>query len=190
MEEKRFNPANLERLNNPEREKEFPLDVILYKTKIELPEVIVDLGAGTGFFSIPFAEEFPDSRIYACDISDKMVNWLKENVASKYKNIIPLKMDDSKVPLNSSTADFLFMVNLHHELDNPEETLMECHRLLKSKGKIAISDWRKEIMDHGPSIEIRYEPDEVKAQLLNTGFQNIIIDINFPNNFLIIAEKQ
>jgi len=63
-------------------------------------------------------------------------------------------------------------------------------RLLKPKGKIAISDWKKKKTKYGPPIELRYKPNEVKKQLLETGFGNINIDTGFQNNFLIIAEKQ
>ena len=189
MEEKRFNPKKLDKLNNPLRLKEFPTEIIIKLIKIENPKVIIDLGAGTGFFSIPFAQIYKQCKIYACDISDIMIDWMNENVSSKYDNIIPVKMEDNHIPLDDDIADFLFMVNLHHELDSPDGTLKECHRLLKSKGTIAISDWKKEKTDHGPSIELRYNPNEVKEQLVAAGFNNISIHIGFPNNFLIIAEK-
>jgi len=189
MENKRFDPQKLALLNNPVRLKDFPPEFIVKQTAIKTPSVIIDLGAGTGFFSIPFAEMYKKCKIYACDISDIMIDWMKEN-RSGYNNIIPMKIEDSSIPLDNDIADFLFMVNLHHELDNPEETLRECHRLLKSDGKIAISDWKKIKTEYGPPIELRYDPNDVKEQLLATGFKKVNINTAFPNNFLIIAEKQ
>jgi len=56
-------------------------------------------------------------------------------------------------------------------------------------GKIAISDWKKEKTEHGPSIELRYETKEVEEQLIVAGFNKISIHTELPNNFLIIAEK-
>ena len=189
MEEKRFNPSKLDKLNNPERIKDFPIDFILKHISFNHPTAIVDIGAGTGFYSIPFAQKFQDCKIYACDISDVMISWMNENIISKYNNIVPSKMEDSKTYLENEQADFLFMVNLHHELDNPEKMLNECYRLLKPGASIAISDWRKEESDRGPSVQIRYEPEQVQGQLIKAGFNNIRIFKDFPNNFLIIADK-
>ncbi len=190
MKEHRFNPQKLELLNNPVRLKEFPPVFIVRQIALENPDVIIDLGAGTGFFSIPFSDIYKKCKIYACDISDVMIDWMNQNILPKYDNIIPMKMENNHISLDNGIADFLFMVNLHHELDNPEKTLKECHRLLKPKGKIAISDWKKKKTKHGPPIDLRYKPNEVKKQLLEAGFDNINIDTGFLNNFLIIAEKQ
>ena len=189
MENKRFNPAKLDKLNNPERIKEFPIEFIIEKTGIVNPGVIVDIGAGTGFFSIPFAKKYNNCKIYACDISEIMIGWLKLNVIPNHSNIIPLKMDDSITGLDPNIGDLLFMVNLHHELANPEMMLDECKRLLKPGGKIAISDWKKQKSNHGPSQDIRYMPEQVKDQLISLSFSNVKIFNDFPNNFLVIAEK-
>ncbi len=189
MAAKRYDPRKLERLNDPARQETFPVKKIIGLLNIKKPEVIIDLGAGTGFFSIPFAKKFKNCKIYACDISPIMVEWMKKNIVLKYGNILPLKMKDSAIPLEDGIADFLFMVNLHHELYYPEKTLKECLRLLKSKGKIAISDWKKEKTEHGPPMEIRYMPEKVEKQLQAAGFVKIKIQKEIKTHFLITAEK-
>ena len=189
MEERRFDVKNLDRLQNPERLKDFPVDIVFNLAKLSNPHTIIDLGAGTGFFSIPFSTLIPECKIYACDISDVMIDWMKVHVSPIYNTIIPLKMEDSSVPLPDEIAEVLFMVNLHHELSNPDKTLKECYRLLKPKGKILISDWKKEHADRGPSYQQRYDTESVKKQVQENGFQYISVHTNFPNNFLIVGEK-
>ncbi len=189
MKEKKFNPKNLDKLNNPKRLEALPPEFIIDKAKIIDPEVIIDLGAGTGFFSIPFSELFKKSKIYACDISDVMVDWMKNNIVSKHKNIIPTQMEDNKISLDSNIADFILMINLHHELDKPEKTLIECHRLLKTKGTVVIADWKNEKTEGGPPLELRYDTDKVKKQLLEAGFQKVTIHSQLKNNFVIVAKK-
>lgn len=190
MENKKFNPQKLDKLNNPERLREIPVDRVLLLAKVERPEVIIDLGAGTGLFSIELAKFYPGSKIYACDISNVMINWMNEHIMMKHGNIIPLRMEEYQVPLKDGIADFLLMINLHHELDDPAKTLTECRRLLKPEGKLAISDWKKDRTEHGPPAEIRCEPGEIKDQLLTAGFDQINIHMGFVNNFLITAVKE
>ena len=189
MEDKRFDPKKLEKLNNPERVAEVPIATILKRAGVENPAVVIDLGAGTGIFSIEIAKLYHQCKIYACDISEVMIGWMNNNIAGKYKNVAPLKMDDSHIALEDGIADFLLMINLHHELYHPEKTLKECNRLLKPGGRIAISDWRKEDMEHGPPLKIRCAPEEVREQLQTAGFGDVAIYNDFKNNFLVTALK-
>jgi SAM-dependent methyltransferase len=189
MSNKRFDPKKLNKLNNPERLIEIPPEKIFQLAQLENPQVIIDYGAGTAFFSKAISKLFKKCKIYACDISEIMVDWMNNNIVPDFNNIFPIKMEDNKVPLKNEIADFLIMINLHHELDEPEKTLRECSRLLKNNSKIAISDWKKEDTKKGPALEIRYEPETIKLQLKNSGFDNINIHTDFTNNFLIIAEK-
>ena len=184
-----FDPKKLQKLNNPERLKMFPIKDVITLLELKNPEAIIDLGAGTGFFSIPFAESFPECVIFACDISPVMIDWIEQNVLPTHDNIRAIIMKNNDVPLENEFADFLFMVNLHHELDEPLETLKECFRLIKPYGKIAISDWKKEKTEFGPPLEHRCEPADVLEQLSKSGFLNINVHKHFQNNFLITAQK-
>ena len=72
---------------------------------------------------------------------------------------------------------------------NRIKNLQECYRILKKGGYLAISDWRKEQSEKGPSFELRYDPITVMAQLLSAGFNMIFNSGDYPDNFIIIAVK-
>jgi ubiquinone/menaquinone biosynthesis C-methylase UbiE len=189
MDEKRFNPQKLHKLNNPERLSDIPPDYIWNKLNLKDPTVLVDIGAGTGFFSIPFAAFTKHGTVFACDISDIMVEWMQTNICGKHPTIIPLKMEDCEVPLKDGVADVVYMINLHHELDEPEDMLKESFRLLKANGKIFIVDWKNEEMEQGPPTHIRCLQEDVKKQLVRTGFNNAAIYNEMVKHFLVVAER-
>lgn len=189
MEQKRFDPSKLDRLNAPERIKNFPVLEIMDQLQLNNPQLVVDLGAGTAFYSIPIAEKFKDCKVIATDISDIMIEWMKEHVIPYFPNIQTLKMLDHTLDIPDQSVDFLFMVNLHHELDSPELTLQESYRVIKNIGYIAISDWRKEPSEKGPSFELRYETEKVIDQLISNGFQLVSCQTDYPDNFVIIGKK-
>ena len=185
----RFNPKKLEKLNNPKRLKDISPEYIWQKLDLPNTKTLVDIGAGTGFFSVPFQKLSKTGKVYACDISGVMISWMEENLIQDNPDIIPLRMEREKIPLEDASTDLVYMINLHHELENPNGILEEAHRLLKKDGKIFIVDWKKVEMPQGPSIDIRYRTGEVVNQLEEAGFENVLIDESLPKSFLIIGRK-
>lgn len=189
MNDKKFDPKKLQKLNDPQRLVDIPPDYIWEKLKIENPGVIVDLGAGTGFFSIAFLQKSGFSKIYACDVSEVMISWMIENVSPEHPNIIPVKTEEHSTPLDNEIADLVFMINLHHELENPSMTIEESNRILKPGGKIFIVDWKKKEMPEGPPVKIRYLPEKVKEQLENAEFKGVDIYEDLQKHFLVVGTK-
>jgi len=189
MNKNKFDPDKLQKLNDPQRLLDIPPDYIWEKLHIKNPGVFVEIGAGTAFFSVALFQKYRPVTLYACDISEVMVNWIKENVSSKYPNIIPVKTEEHIVPLDDGIADLVFMINLHHELDNPSLSLGEAYRIMKPDGKIFIVDWIKKDMCEGPPTKIRCLPDKVKEQLVKTGFEDIDMYNELQKHFLVVGKK-
>jgi ubiquinone/menaquinone biosynthesis C-methylase UbiE len=189
MAERKFDPQKLQKLNNPQRLIDIPPDDVWQKLNIQNPGVLVEIGAGTGFFSIAFLQKAKASTLYACDLSDIMIDWVKENVSPRYPQIVPLKTEEHAVPLDDGTADLVFMINVHHELEDPALTLGEANRITKPEGKIFIVDWKKEDMPEGPPTRIRYLPEHVKEQLRQAGFKGVSIDNELQKHFLVVGTK-
>ncbi len=189
MNSKRFDAAKLEKLNNPERLRLISPEYIWSRLNVKSARVLVDIGAGTGFFSIPFLGFCPGGRLYACDASETMLKWIRERVCPFHPDIIPVLTQGTSIPLESGIADLVYMINVHHEQDEPIALLKESLRLLRPGGKIFISDWRKGAVDGGPPEEERVSPQEVAHQLIEAGFVNISVDSGLVKNFLVFAEK-
>jgi ubiquinone/menaquinone biosynthesis C-methylase UbiE len=190
MNHKKFDSQKLQKLNNPQRLIDIPPDYIQGKLNIGDSDVIVEIGAGTAFFSIAFHRQLKASTTYACDISDIMIAWIKKNVTPIHPNIIAIKNRENSVPLDSGFADLVFMIVLHHELDNPPMILDESYRILKPGGKIFIVDWKKEDMNEGPPPKIRYLPEQIKDQLMKSQFNDVCIFNELPKHSLIIGKKE
>ena len=189
MTEKKFNPKKLKKLNDPARLTDIPPALIQQRLNLKNPKVMVDIGAGTAFFSRAFLSQFSCSTIYACDLSEVMLDWIREHVTPDHPGIIPVKSGESTLPIEDGTADLVFMIALHHELENPLQMLKEALRLLKPGGKILIIDWLKKEMDQGPALKIRCTPQEVTEQLVQTGFSDTRIHDDLPKHFMVTGQK-
>ncbi|MGA7277901.1 MAG: class I SAM-dependent methyltransferase [Desulfocapsaceae bacterium] len=185
----KFDPKNLKKLNNPIRLLDIPPEYVQMRLKQEKAEVMIDIGAGTGFFSIAMLKQFRSKRIYACDMSQIMLDWITENVTTYYTQILPVLSGEEDIPPDSDIADVVFMINLHHELDYPERTVKKSYRLLKPNGKIFIVDWKKKQMEGGPPEEIRCHPEQVQDQLVACGYREAETHLGLSKQFLVTGQK-
>lgn len=184
----KFDPKKLAKLNNPERLKTLNPDLIWKALDLQNPEVLIDIGAGTGFFTKEFAKKLPEGKIFACDSEDVLIQWMQENITDE--NIIPLLCSETFVELEDNIADLVYMINVHHELSDPESSLKTAYRLLKKGGKIAIIDWKQEEMNDGPPMEIRIPDKVIRNQLFEAGFKNIENHNILPLHSYSTGQKQ
>lgn len=186
-----FDPAKLQKLNNSERLKNIPPGLIW--NKLGIPPlrraVFAEIGAGTGFFSRQFLRYTGGGTLYALDISPVMVNWMNNNIKDDHPGLVAGLMDDNAIPLEDAAADLVYTINLHHELNEPGKMLEEMRRILKPEGRLFIVDWKKEPMERGPGLEKRCTPRNVEEQLTRAGFTSISIFRQLPMHFLLTAEN-
>lgn len=189
MCEKKFDVKKLEKLNKPQRLIDIPVQDLAQKLNLKSTESYAEIGAGTAFFSVAFFKQYKPKTLFACDISSTMLSWIEENITPEYPAITPVLCQESLIPLSEESVDFVFMISLHHELEQPEQTLTESFRILKPGGKILIVDWKQEDMAEGPPAKIRCSTSEVQTQIEDAGFTCSHISNDLKNHFYIIAQK-
>ena len=130
---------------------------------------IADIGAGTGYFSIPFARRIGSlGRVFAVDLQREMLQLLDSKLAimSERAPIDLLQGTAMETGLADSSCDLAFLANIWHELDDRESVLGEAERILYAGGRIAILDWRPDVSGHpGPPANQRVSPGDVEALL-------------------------
>jgi len=170
----KMDPKRIERLRSPERLKYFHPERIWEVLTPAADCTLIDIGAGVGYLTLPFAERYPDARVYGCDILDGMVELLREAaLADGLDNLQALHMTPNTIDLPGDIADIIIMGQVHHELDEPEPLLAECARLLKPGGTIAIVDWADEDNGKSPPVGRRVPVARMRTELETTGFSNI-----------------
>ena len=104
---------------------------------------VADIGAGTGLFTLLFAEEIkPTGRVYAVDIGPVFV----KHIATEAKRLgheqvvktILNTQDSAELPLNS--IDVAFLCDTYHHFDHPEKMLASIRRALRPSGRMIVID--------------------------------------------------
>ncbi|WP_430885090.1 class I SAM-dependent methyltransferase [Fusibacter sp. JL216-2] len=186
-ENKVFNPKNMNKLEHPDRYKELPPQDILDAVGLESGQVFGDFGCGIGYFSIPAAERVgKDGHVIAMDISQEMLDGLKDRLDDAHKSRITLTRDG----IEGGCLDVAMISTVLHEVDDPQLFLIEASASLRPGGKIAVLEWMKEKMEQGPKYGIRISEQEMIQMLIKAGFymeKTIHLSDRF---YLIIAVKE
>lgn len=159
------------RLDRPERLKEYDIPGIISGIGISEGMAVADIGAGTGFFSIPFSEAVgTKGRILAVDLSPEMLEALGAKVKCLgITNVETVLSSEEAIPIPDGSVDTAFMSNVFHELDG-DGTMREIVRILKPGGSLAILDWKKVYEENGPPYRHRIAAPEAISRCQAAGF--------------------
>jgi ubiquinone/menaquinone biosynthesis C-methylase UbiE len=104
----------------------------------------VDLGSGSGKFSIPLAKKMKDGMVWALDIQKEPLAVLKgRTIKEKIHNINIIRCDLEQpkgTRLSGSFFDLALAVDILFQAKDISAIISEASRILKSKGSFFVSD--------------------------------------------------
>ncbi len=188
----KFDPKHMQKLDNPERRKILPPIETLKKLGFKPNDVLADIGAGIGYFTIP-SLQITDSKVetYAIDTSKEMLDHLKQRELelTGKSHIQTVLTDEYDIKLTQSVITFALMVNVLHEIDDKKRFIIEVKKIMAIHGKLAILDWQKVETPSGPPLFHRISMEETKSLLQEVGFI-VVSDMKFGDEFYgVVAIK-
>ncbi len=165
---KRFDPASVSKLEDPDRIKLFEVDRVIELAGIRSGMVVADVGAGSGFFAIPIARRVAPGVVMAVDVSPEMLSHLhtKLEQPDMPRNVQLVHGEDRATKLADHSCDLVFTSAMWHEIDDHSGTLAEFARILRSAGRLVIVDWNpKGQRPPGPPLDHRIPRETVESTL-------------------------
>ena len=184
--------AGADWLERPSRDDEQKPDEVVRTMALKNGNVVADLGAGTGYFTRRLAKAVaPSGRVYAVDIQPEMLSRLKENMERagvRNVEIVVGETDDPKLP--RASLDWILLVDVYHELQQPKATLARMRQALKSSGKVALVEYRLEGLT---ALHVREEhrmsTKQVLAEWEPAGFRLVQLHEFLPTQHFFVFEK-
>lgn len=135
--------------------------------------IFVDVGCGEGFFAVPAARIVgKNGKVYALDIDEESIAILREKAAKEgLINLVTRVGAAEEIVLCEGCADFVFFGIVLHDFRNVSRVVQNAKKMLKSTGLVADLDWKKESMQFGPPLNIRFTETQAAGLLDKAGFE-------------------
>jgi ubiquinone/menaquinone biosynthesis C-methylase UbiE len=118
------------------------INEVIEKLNLKPGDIVADIGAGSGAFSIPMAKAIaPNGILYAVDIDQKMLDYVAER--AKKEGVANLRTvlgeyDDPKLPVKD--ADVAFFHRVLHMIEHRQLYVNATAKYLKPDGRIVVID--------------------------------------------------
>ena len=189
---RRFAPVmgyqGAEWLERRERDEEEAPDAALDALNIPKGASVADIGAGSGYITERLAARVgPTGRVFANDVQPQMLAILSRRLAAKQITNVTLVQGTSDDPkLAPASVDLELMVDVYHELSQPQVMLQHLREALRPGGRLVLLEYRKE----DPTIPIKPEHKmsvaEAKLEVEAEGFTLSKVDQALPRQHILI----
>ncbi len=148
-------------LERPERKTQENPDLAVDLLELKPGMVAADIGAGSGYYSSLMAKKVGvTGKIYANDIQPEMLQLIDKKKIPGVVTVLGA-VDDPKLP--AACCDLLLMVDVYHELSEPQRMLRKMREELKPGGRLVLIEFRKE--DPKVPIKPEHKMDVATAKL-------------------------
>jgi ubiquinone/menaquinone biosynthesis C-methylase UbiE len=165
----------LERMEVGSRELYSARDAVVAAVGLREGDVIADIGAGTGLYTLLFAEAAGETgHVYSVDIEPLFLDLINRRVDDLgYDNVTSVLGRENDVSLPKESVDVVFIADTYHYFNDREEIMRSVYNTLKPGGSLIIIDY--DIPSDGvrPSYasHVRFGKAGVASEMEYIGFE-------------------
>ncbi len=175
----------------PERSENEKPEELLDLLGIKEGDVVADIGAGVGFFSLRAAERVGRTgKVLAVDVQPEMIAGLEMMIERfGHENIVPIlgNVDDPKLPADS--VDHVLIVISYHEFSHPVEMMRHLRNAMRRDGQMLIVEYKAETPNSRVDPLHKMSEAEIMKESPALGFRrDRVIDI-VPSQHVFVFKK-
>jgi ubiquinone/menaquinone biosynthesis C-methylase UbiE len=154
-------------------------------------QLVADIGAGTGVFSIRFAPVVrPGGKVYAEDVDEKLLEHILETAGEQGITNIETVYGDFDDPGLPVPVDLAFINDVLHHIEHRDVFLKNLAGYLKPGGRVAIIDFKPGQGGHTNQPELQVSQEQATAWMATAGLKPVeeIKDL-FTDKWFVIYGK-
>lgn len=166
----------IRRFESPERDAyQQPRKVLEYLGDLK-GKTVMDIGAGSGYFSVKLAAE--GATVIAADVDQEFQEFIQRRIRENdLSNIETRKIPYDDPGLARAEVDMVLMVNSYHHIENRTDYFAKVRQGIKSSGELVIIDYFKFEIPVGPPVDHKVSMDVVVNELKEAGFTTFDVNV-------------
>jgi SAM-dependent methyltransferase len=174
-------------LERPGRVEEERTDLLIRELRLQATDVVADLGAGTGFFSLPLARVVAQGKVLAVDIQPEMLEIIRGRIKKEnVPNIEPILASETDPHLPPNSVDLVLLVDAYHEFSYPLEVMQHVAAALRPGGRVALVEYRGEDPDVPIKEVHKMTEQQARREMAAAGLRWIRTDNLLPQQHLML----
>jgi ubiquinone/menaquinone biosynthesis C-methylase UbiE len=179
-------------LDSPERIANLRIDEIVAKLGLKPGDVVADLGAGSGAFSIPLARAVgPSGKVYAVEIDQELVDYIAEKAktqnAANVRTVLG-KFGDPSLP--AADVDLAFMHDVLHHIKDRPGYLKNAVRYLEPGGRFAFVELDHVRGAHRDDPKLQVTKAQLTAWMADAGMKPVEEAQLSPEKWYVVYARQ
>jgi len=112
---------------------------------------IVDIGAGTGLYTLLFADKVgPSGVVYAVDIEPRFLKLISQRAADlDYRNVVTVLSRPEDITLPPSSVDIAYIADTYHYFEDRAAIMASVREALAPAGRLIVIDYTLDESDKG-----------------------------------------
>jgi len=153
--------------------------------------ILVDLGAGTGFFAIRFAKALPAGTVVAADIESSLLQWTDRRAAQE--GLTNLVTHQSTIlgpawPDSKPKADIVSLCNTYHHIGTRPAWFSAVREMAKPDARLVIIDFTP-ASTRGPPPNHKLPAETVISELHEAGWRLDASHDFLPDQYFLVFRK-
>ena len=175
---------------SPERAKWQRPDQVVSALDLKPGQTIVDIGAGTGYFTRRFARAVgPSGKAIGLDIEPGMVDYMNADAKKlKLPNYQARLVNPNDPELVPHSVDVVFFCDVLHHIDDRVAYLKKLRPALKRGGRVAVVDFKK-TAPIGPPGTMKIARQDMIAQFNKAGYRVVREHDFLPYQYFVEFER-
>ncbi len=129
-------------LDIPVRDFILSREELLRRSGLKSGQDVLEVGCGTGFYTIKASEIVKEGIINSLDIQDLALSKVRKKVEeNEIKNVMLVMADAKNLPFKEEAFDIAFLVTVIGEIPKRDLALKELYRVLKPNGLLSITEF-------------------------------------------------
>jgi len=180
-------------LENGRRMEALEIDEVVSQIGLRPGELVADIGAGTGIFSVPLARAVsPGGRVLSVEVDAGFLPLITSKASQAgLENIQPVLGEFGDPRLPRGDVDVAFLHDVLHHIEQRASYIQRLASYLKPGGRIVVVDYDMNVpgVPHSNQPEMLIGPDQVAGWMRAAGLELTREVRMFEDKFFVIYTK-